>query len=275
MAKLKSGTRIYGDIKIDGGIYDSSNQVGIGGSVLMSTGVGIAWTTSSSLIKIPTSSSAPSSPSTGYLWYNTNLGRTFVYYDDGDSSQWVDAAPFNVGVITSLTGTTLYSATLVSPTFSGATFTSLLFTNGSPSSPSWYFTNSSTTGAFSPVAGTTNFVSVGSTVLSINPAGVVVTGVTTSTDFNSTSDINLKDNIAPIDNAIEKVLQISGVTFNWKNTDITSAGVIAQDVEKVLPEIVNGTDVKKLNYNGLIGLLVEAIKEQQKQIEELKSIINK
>ena len=47
MAKLKSGTRIYGDIKIDGGIYDSSNQVGIGGSVLISTGVGIAWASSS------------------------------------------------------------------------------------------------------------------------------------------------------------------------------------------------------------------------------------
>ena len=46
MAKLKGGTRIYGDIKIDGGIYDSSNRIGIGGSILISTGVGIAWTTS-------------------------------------------------------------------------------------------------------------------------------------------------------------------------------------------------------------------------------------
>jgi hypothetical protein len=46
MAKLKGGTRIYGEIKIDGGIRDSSNQIGIGGSVLISTGVGIAWTTS-------------------------------------------------------------------------------------------------------------------------------------------------------------------------------------------------------------------------------------
>jgi hypothetical protein len=53
MAKLKSGTRVYGDVKIDGGIYDSSNKIGIGGSYLMSTGVGIAWTTlSSSTISI-------------------------------------------------------------------------------------------------------------------------------------------------------------------------------------------------------------------------------
>jgi hypothetical protein len=42
---------------------------------------------------------APSSPSAGNLWYNSNLGRTFIYYNDGDSSQWVDAAPFNIGII--------------------------------------------------------------------------------------------------------------------------------------------------------------------------------
>jgi hypothetical protein len=48
MAKLKSGTRVYGNIQIDGGVYDSSSQIGIGGSYLMSTGVGIAWTTLSS-----------------------------------------------------------------------------------------------------------------------------------------------------------------------------------------------------------------------------------
>ena len=44
MAKLKGGTRIYGDVKIDGGIYDSNNQVGAGTSVLLSTGTGIRWT---------------------------------------------------------------------------------------------------------------------------------------------------------------------------------------------------------------------------------------
>ena len=106
--------------------------------------------------------------------------------------------------------------------------------------------------------------------------GVVVTGVATATDFNSTSDINLKENIKPIDNPLEKVLQLNGVSFDWKHMQQSSAGVIAQDVEKVLPEIVRG-DVdgyKSLNYNGLIGLLIEAVKEQQKQIEELKKQIN-
>jgi hypothetical protein len=49
--------------------------------------------------------------------------------------------------------------------------------------------------------------------------------------------------------------------------------VIAQELEKVLPELVTQGDIKSVNYNGLIGLLIEAIKEQQKQIDELKAII--
>jgi hypothetical protein len=47
--------------------------------------------------------------------------------------------------------------------------------------------------------------------------------------------------------------------------------VIAQELEKVLPELVTQGDIKSVNYNGLIGLLIEAIKEQQKQIDELKA----
>ena len=102
---------------------------------------------------------------------------------------------------------------------------------------------------------------------------VLVFGVTTSTDFNSASDINLKENIQPIINPIDKVLQINGVSFDWKETGRSSMGVIAQDVEKVLPELVNGTDSKTVNYNGLIGLLIEVVKEQQKEINNLKENI--
>ena len=52
--------------------------------------------------------------------------------------------------------------------------------------------------------------------------------------------------------------------------------MIAQDVEKVLPTAVDGTgDRKTVNYNAIIGLLVESVKDQQKQIEELKSLLDK
>jgi hypothetical protein len=99
---------------------------------------------------------------------------------------------------------------------------------------------------------------------------VLVTGITTSTDFNSSSDINLKTNIQIIENPIDKVLQLDGVTFNWKESNRESVGVIAQQVEKVLPQLVSGDETKTVNYNGIIGLLIEAIKQQQTEINNLK-----
>ena len=100
---------------------------------------------------------------------------------------------------------------------------------------------------------------------------VRISGIVTAGDFNSTSDRKLKTNIQPIANPIEKVLQISGVSFNWKETGKATLGVIAQEIELVLPELVSDTDPKTVNYNGLIGLLIECVKDQQKQIDELKN----
>ena len=99
---------------------------------------------------------------------------------------------------------------------------------------------------------------------------VLVTGITTSTDFNSSSDINLKDNIEKIQNPIDKLQQLDGVTFNWKESHRASVGVIAQQVEKVLPQLVSGDETKTVNYNGLIALLIECVKEQQIEINNLK-----
>ena len=101
---------------------------------------------------------------------------------------------------------------------------------------------------------------------------VRVSGIVTAGDFNSSSDIKLKTNIQRIANPIEKVLQINGVSFNWKETGKATVGVIAQEVEKVLPELVSDTDPKTVNYNGLIGLLIECVKDQQRQIDELRNI---
>jgi hypothetical protein len=100
---------------------------------------------------------------------------------------------------------------------------------------------------------------------------VKVSGIITATDFNSSSDINLKTNIQTIENPISKLFEINGVTFNWIENEKASVGVIAQDVEKALPQLVNDMGSHKVvNYNGLIGLLVECIKHQQRQIDELK-----
>jgi len=203
----------------------------------------------------------------GNLWYNTNIGRLFIYYQDTDSAQWVDAAPFNVGIITAVG--------------------SLSFANGTAITPSWYFDNSSTTGVFSPTAGQQTFVSVGSSILNINPAGIRVTGIVTSTsvstgninssgivtatDFDALSDINYKENVNTVNNALLKVDQLRGVKFDWKESGLPSYGVIAQELEEVLPELVHGNNPKTVNYNGIIGVLIEAIKELKAEVEELKN----
>ena len=101
-----------------------------------------------------------------------------------------------------------------------------------------------------------------------------VNGTVTATTFQSTSDINLKENIKTVNNSLNIVSQLRGVTFDWKNTHQASIGVIAQEVEQILPELVSGGENKTVNYNGIIGILVEAIKEQEVRIEKLENKLN-
>ena len=67
-----------------------------------------------------------------------------------------------------------------------------------------------------------------------------VNGTVQATSFNATSDARLKDNITPVNNSLLKINQLQGVNFTWKKEDSTSlnAGLIAQDIEKVIPEVV-------------------------------------
>jgi hypothetical protein len=102
--------------------------------------------------------------------------------------------------------------------------------------------------------------------LTYNPS----TGAVTAVDFNSTSDINLKENIHTVGNALEITEQLRGVSFDWKETGKGSYGVIAQELEKILPELVKNGEIKSVNYNGIIGVLIEAVKELSEEVKELK-----
>lgn len=93
----------------------------------------------------------------------------------------------------------------------------------------------------------------------------------TAKDFNSTSDINYKENIQTVSNPLELLNSIRGVSFDWKDSDQSSMGVIAQELEKVLPQLVKTSEMKSVNYNGLIAVLIESVKELKKEIEELKN----
>ena len=101
----------------------------------------------------------------------------------------------------------------------------------------------------------------------------------------SASDIRWKKNIKPLQNSLDKIIELRGVEFEWKVDEYKEMnfekgkkiGFIGQEVEKIFPEVVS-TDqngYKSLSYANLTALLVEAIKAQQKEIEELKSKIEK
>ena len=97
--------------------------------------------------------------------------------------------------------------------------------------------------------------------------GVTVTGTVTET-----SDIALKSDIQPLTNTLEKIQQITGYKYNLINSISPSMGVIAQDVEKVFPELVHGSEGKKtLQYSGLIGVLVEAVKDLSAKVAALEA----
>jgi hypothetical protein len=108
---------------------------------------------------------------------------------------------------------------------------------------------------------------ISSTKLYFNPS----TGKLSSTEFRSLSDIRYKENIVNVNDAMEILSKINGVSFNWKETGEKSYGVIAQEIEKVLPDLIDGDETKTVNYNGLIAFLIESIKELNKRVEELES----
>ena len=95
----------------------------------------------------------------------------------------------------------------------------------------------------------------------------------------SSSDIRFKENIKPIENAIDKIRKISGNTYDWKEENKVEhgyegndVGVIAQEIEAVLPQLVQTREsgFKAVKYDKLVALLIEGIKEQQLQIEQLR-----
>jgi len=101
------------------------------------------------------------------------------------------------------------------------------------------------------------------------------TNLTCGGTVTSNSDEKLKDNVKTIDNALEKVMNLRGVEFDYVGSGAHSIGFIAQEVEKVVPELVFGIDPKSVAYQNFVALLVEAVKEQNETINSLKERIEK
>ena len=212
---------------------------------------------------------------TSGVWNGSAISTTYIANTSGTNTGDETKSSINalditeVGTISSgvWQGTAIADAYLSSntahlsgtQTFSGEkTFSNILTVSNTTS------TNATDTGALVVTGG----VGIGG---GLNVGGDVVA--------YASSDERLKDNIELISNPIEKVQSLKGVTWNWNdNADelqqsLPNVGVIAQDVEKVLPELVTDRDngYKGVDYAKLTGLLIEAIKDQQKQIDDLKS----
>ncbi len=94
--------------------------------------------------------------------------------------------------------------------------------------------------------------------------------------FVTFSDESLKKDIEQMNGALDTVMSLKGVEFTWKNSDARDFGFIAQDVQEVLPQAVHeNAGVHGVDYSRLTSVLVEAVKAQQVQIEELKAILKK
>jgi len=157
------------------------------------------------------SGTAPSSPSAGDLWWDSDIGTLFIYYNDGDSSQWVEASP---------------QILVEGP---AGTYT----LNG-------------------------NLITTGDTTI--------------QGTLYETSDATLKKDVNTITNPLDVANNLRGVTFNWIKNDKQSMGMIAQEVEEVIPYLVQNdpTGTKTINYTAMIGLLVESVKELNAKIEKLE-----
>jgi len=141
----------------------------------------------------------------------------------------------------------------------------------------------------------TGYIGIDGTNMAFYPTGTKGGNLDASGNFivsgnvtanGNPSDIRLKENIEVINNAVDKVKQLKGITYTLKSDGNKLTGLIAQDLEKVLPEAVytyetlvderEGEESEEhlaIRYGNTVGLLVEAIKEQQEQIEAMKKEI--
>jgi hypothetical protein len=169
-------------------------------------------------------------------------------------------------------------APLDSPTFTGAAS----FPDGTAAAPSITNTGDTNTGIFFPAADTIAFAEGGVESMRIDSSGNAGIGLTSPTErlhvsgnilatgnVTAYSDARLKTNVRTVPDALGLVQQMRGVFFDKDGEP--SVGVIAQEMEQVLPEVVTDGDYKSVAYGNIVGVLIEAIKAQQAQIDELKA----
>lgn len=260
---------INGDASISGALYDSANIAGTNGQVLVASGTGQIWTATSSLGL--SSAFTTSAQLSALLTDETGAGGNLVFSTSPTFSGTVEVSAFSASSTITLAGTSANIA-LGSNYLSGDGDDEGIFIT----STGWVGIGTSTPSSTLTVDGTISASNLfgGVTTLSTDAQGNII---------RTPSDITLKTNVQPIENALEKVLALRGVQYQWIDTarfgSQTEIGFIAQEVDLVLPETVRkGGDYWSLNTANVVAAVVEAIKEMwvaitgnQEKIEVLEN----
>ena len=264
-----SGTGIFkiaSDAQInDAGVFryadaDSSNWVGFKSAATVVSDV--TWT-------------LPAADGSNGQFLSTNASGTLSWQNGGvtvtDQTSSSSTHYLYLGTVTTGTATGVNvsttkltfqpsTGTLAATIFSGSAsnIATTLTTTNATFYPTFVSSNSTTTNQAPNVA----------TAFTFNAS----TGTLTSTIVTASSDERLKENVRPITGALDLVQQLAGVIFNRIGQTDDEIGYLAQQVEKILPQVVHtaADGMKSIAYGNIVALLSEAIKEQQAQIEELK-----
>lgn len=216
---------------------------------------------------------------TSSLAVSSSFATTASYIITAQTASFITAS--NVIGIVNSSYTASYAVTSLSASWASASLTSSYIVTAQTAS----FVNTAQTASFVNTARTASFATNFrvSTYLNVGTSTGSVTGeINASGDVIafSASDKRLKTNIKPIEDPIKKLMQLSGNTFDWMRgfEEMHShigedVGVIAQEVEEVLPQVVTTRDngYKAVKYEKIVALLIEAVKAQQIEIDELKS----
>ncbi len=187
----------------------------------------------------------------------------------------VSATMVGLGNVTDESKATMFTSPTFTGTVSGVSATMVGLGNVTNESKSTMFTSPTFTKNIT-MPGSGVWDSAGNVGIGKSPAAIYkldVDGDIQAKAFFYFSDESLKKNIKTIPSALKNILSMRGVKFNWKSDGKPSVGVIAQEVESIYPELVKtdpSTGLKSVEYGNLVGPLIEAIKEQQKQIQELR-----